>query len=65
MNKLQDFKENKGLTQEQLAALIGCDRSHVSKLLSGKAFPSRKLAIEIADKTGGAVPVTSWFEVTQ
>ena len=62
MNKLSQFKSDTGQTQEQLAKAFGVDRGHMSKLLNGKAYPSRKLMERINAETDGKVPVTSWFD---
>jgi transcriptional regulator with XRE-family HTH domain len=51
-----------GRTHAEWAERFGVSRSHFTMLLSGAAYPSRKLMQRIAEATEGAVPVTSWFE---
>lgn len=49
------------LTHEQWAERFGVSRSHLTMILSGKAWPGRKLMLRIQEATSGAVPVASWF----
>lgn len=43
-----------------MADLLGCDRSYVLKLRSGKV-PSPELMATIAEKTKGEVQPNDWF----
>lgn len=43
-----------------VARLIGCHRSFVSLLLSGKRKPSLNTALVLDRVSGGAVPAASW-----
>lgn len=61
MNKLAAYKKSTGQTQAQLAEAFGVDRAHLSKIINGRAYPSRKLMERIEAETNGLVPVTSWF----
>ena len=49
-------------TDQEWADVLGVSRSHFNMLRNGKAQPSKRLMVEIERVTGGAVPVTSWFE---
>ena len=48
MEWLKRSRENKGLTQEQIAKAVGVDRSLISKYETGNAIPSLKKAQAIA-----------------
>ena len=49
---LNEFRKEKGLTITELAREFGITTTHLSMILSGKRFPSRKLALKISEKTG-------------
>ena len=49
---LDEFRKEKGLTITELAREFGITTAHLSMILSGKRFPSRKLALKISEKTG-------------
>jgi transcriptional regulator with XRE-family HTH domain len=49
---LRQFKENKQLTNKQLADMFGVTPVYVAFLLSGKRIPSRNLAQRINEITG-------------
>ncbi len=55
LQSLREFKENKGLTNPQLAKTLGTSEIYVSLLLNGRRIPSRKLAQRISSMTG--IPV--------
>ncbi len=47
-NKLKQFRENLGLTQEQLGELVGVSRQAINAIETGKFEPSIWLAYDIA-----------------
>lgn len=49
-------------TDQEWADRLGVSRSHFNMLRHGKAQPSKRLMVQIEQVTGGAVPVTAWFE---
>lgn len=49
------------LTHEEIASRFGVSRAHLTKLVSRKAYPSRRLMILIDRETRGEVPAASWF----
>jgi transcriptional regulator with XRE-family HTH domain len=49
---LSEFKQAKGLSNQELAKLLGVSDAHLSMILSGQRNPSRKLAQRISEKTG-------------
>lgn len=55
LQSLREFKENKGLTNPELAQALGTSEIYVSLLLNGRRTPSRKLAQRISVLTG--IPV--------
>ena len=46
--RLKTFRQQKGLTQEQLAALVGVRRETIMRLEKAQYNPSLKLAIDIS-----------------
>lgn len=48
VNKIQKFREEKGLTQEDLAELLKISEDYLGKIERGKRVPSMKLAVRIA-----------------
>lgn len=59
--KLSDFMASRGLKDDGMAELIGCDRSYIVKLRAGK-IPSPEMIATIREKTGGAVQPNDWFD---
>ncbi len=55
LQSLREFKENKALTNPELAQALGTSEIYVSLLLNGRRIPSRKLAQKISTLTG--IPV--------
>lgn len=49
---LRSKRQDKNLTQMQLAKKCGCDRTMIGKIESGEVNPSVKLAKTIADVLG-------------
>ena len=47
-NKIKELRQKKGLTQEELADLVGVRRETIIFLEKGKYNPSLKLAMDIA-----------------
>ena len=48
VNKIQEFREEKGYTQKQLAELLKISENYLNKIERGKRIPSLKLAVIIA-----------------
>lgn len=46
--KLKQYRQARGLTQEQLAALVGVRRETIMRLEKAQYNPSLKLAIDIS-----------------
>jgi transcriptional regulator with XRE-family HTH domain len=55
MKSLVEYKKEKGLSGRAFARELGISESFLSEILSGKAVPSKKLALHISKKTG--IPV--------
>lgn len=43
-------RENKNITQEQLAEMVDCSTAHISHIETGNTIPSLKLIIDIINK---------------
>lgn len=55
MTKLSDLMRASGKTDEDVASVVGCSRSMMTKVRLGRAVPSLGLAIAISRETGVAV----------
>lgn len=51
-NRLREAREQAGITQDQLAALVGASRRSPSRWENGEVDPSLKHVVRIADVTG-------------
>ena len=47
-NKLKEFRERKGLTQEGLAAKLGVSRQTIISIESNRYVPSLELSLKLA-----------------
>ncbi len=50
--KLRILREHQGMTQKELAQLLGFSRDHVSSLETGRKIPHARLVVRIADLFG-------------
>lgn len=50
--RLKTFRQQKGLTQEQLAALVGVRRETIMRLEKAQYNPSLKLAVDLSRAVG-------------
>lgn len=48
-NRIREIREEKGLTQEQLAKKSGVSRPFLSNIENGSAIPTMKTAIKISE----------------
>ena len=53
--RLKTFRQQKGLTQEQLAALVGVRRETIMRLEKAQYNPSLKLAVDISRAVGAPI----------
>lgn len=53
--------EQERITDAEVAAMIGKDRTLISKIRRGLVRPTLDVAADIESKTGGAVPMQSWI----
>lgn len=58
--KLGDWMKQRGLDDDQVAAMVKADRTTISRLRRGKQRPSWALAANLERATKGGVPVASW-----
>lgn len=58
--RIKEFRKARGLSQEQLAEMIGIEQKHVSRLEVGKSYPT----IDRLEKIAGAldVPMGRFFD---
>lgn len=54
-NNLREFRQAAGLGVTELAKLVGCDKSMISKIEHQKVVPSAKLMVRIANVLGKPV----------
>ena len=57
--KLKQYRQARGLTQEQLAALVGVRRETIMRLEKAQYNPSLKLAVDIS-RAVGATCTRAW-----
>jgi transcriptional regulator with XRE-family HTH domain len=60
--KLAAYLNEHQLTDADFAELVGCDRTTILRLRTGKHKPSPPLMEEIAKKTGGLVQPNDYFD---
>ena len=53
--RLKQYRQRRGLTQEQLAALVGVRRQTIMRLEKAQYNPSLKLAVEISRAVGAPI----------
>lgn len=61
--RVKRFREQSGLTQDELATLCGVRQSTISRVESGKTDPDLALAIELAKAAkarGKRLPIDMW-----
>ncbi|MDY0300797.1 MAG: helix-turn-helix transcriptional regulator [Trichlorobacter sp.] len=58
--RLRELRKRSGLTQEQLADVLGIEQKHVSLMEHGKSYPSLDRLIRIAETL--KVPLPGLFE---
>ena len=59
---LKTFRQQKGLTQEQLAALVGVRRETIMRLEKAQYNPSLKLAVDLSRVVGAPIEEIFIFE---
>ncbi|BAQ36393.1 DNA-binding protein [Clostridium botulinum B2 128] len=64
-NKLKQFRENLGLTQEQLGELVGVSRQSINAIETGKFEPSIWLAYDIAKVFHDTIEEVFLFEESE
>ena len=58
----KQYRQRKGLTQEQLAALVGVRRETIIRLESGRYNPSLKLAVSVSRAVGAPIELLFLFD---
>ena len=64
-NRLKEFRQQRDLTQEALAAAVGVSRQTIIAIEKSKFVPSVKLALELAAALGVSLEEIFWLEKTQ
>lgn len=59
---LKQYRQRKGLTQEQLAALVGVRRETIIRLESGRYNPSLKLAVSLSRVVDAPIELLFLFD---
>ena len=62
LNRVKDARTQAGISQAQLAELVGVRRETIGKLENGKYNPSLKLAMDIAKVFGKTVEEVFEFD---
>ena len=57
---LQDYMDRQKISDADISAKIGRDRTIVSRIRRGKMLPSLEIAAAIERATKGKVPMKSW-----
>lgn len=52
VRQLKEVRKGKGMTQQELAELVGTKKSNISRLESGRYNPSLDFLIKVADGLG-------------
>ncbi len=61
-NRLRELREEKGLTQEELAKALGVTRQTIIAIEKGRYDPSLRLAFKIARFFGKAIEEVFMYE---
>ena len=61
-NSIRDLRETAGLTQGQLAELVGVSRKTINTVENGVFVPSTVVALKIAAALGQPVEKLFWLE---
>ena len=64
-NRLKEFRQQRDLTQEALAAAVGVSRQTIIAIEKSKFVPSVKLALELAAALEVPLEVIFWIDKTQ
>ena len=64
-NRLKEFRQQRDLTQEALAAAVGVSRQTIIAIEKSKFVPSVKLALELAAALDVSLEDIFWLEKTQ
>ncbi len=62
MQSLSDYLDEQKISQKDFAALVGVDKSIISKICACKIRPGLDIAFRIKRVTGGAVPFEVWVD---
>lgn len=61
-NKIRDFRLERGLTQEELAKLVGVSRQTIIAMEKGGYTPSVQLALELARSLKTPIDNLFWLD---
>lgn len=62
MKKLQSYLTDKGMKSAEFAKRVGCSAPTISRILTGKRYPSPSLARKIEEETEGRVTLRDLFQ---
>lgn len=62
MSTLADWMRRNGVRDNEIAQVVGRDRSIVSRIRRGELVPTLSVAVAIERLTGGEVPANSWIK---
>jgi putative transcriptional regulator len=61
-NRLKDIRTQRGLTQQNLASMVGVTRQTIIAIEKGKFVPSVKLALELCSALRISLEEVFWLE---
>jgi putative transcriptional regulator len=64
-NRLKEVRQQRDLTQETLAAVVGVSRQTIIAIEKSKFVPSVKLALELAAALGVSLEEIFWLDKMQ
>ena len=57
---VKEYRKAQGLTQAQLAEMVGCSQAYLSEIENG-ATPGRDLIARLLEASSGEIDITAWL----
>ena len=62
---VRKYRKIAGLTQEELAEIIGCSNSHIGQIENGRGVPSLDTMVKIANALGVMIDQLSLIHISE